>query len=54
MNNKTKRSYLIKLRNDGVYDLYVDKKWVVSRGSYQNILEELTVIIETDDYNATK
>ena len=53
MNNKTKRSYLIKLRGDGVYDLYVDKKWVVSRGSYQNILDELKTIIESDEYNTT-
>lgn len=54
MNNKTKRSYLIKLRNDGVYDIYVDKKWVVSKGSYQSMLEELKTIIESDEYNTTK
>lgn len=54
MNNKTKHSYLIKLRHDGVYDIYVDKKWVVSRGSYQSMLEELKNIIESDDYNTTK
>ena len=54
MNNKTKRNYLIKFRGDGVYDLYVDKKWVASKGSYQSILEELRVIIESDEYNTTK
>ena len=41
MNNETIHEYKIKLRGDGVYDLYIDKVWVVSRGSYENILEEL-------------
>lgn len=54
MNNKTKHNYLIKFRENGVYDIYVDKKWVVSRGSYQSMLEELKNIIESDDYNTTK
>ena len=49
MNNKTKHNYLIKFRESGVYDLYVDKKWVVSRGSYQSMLEELKNIIASQN-----
>lgn len=43
MNNETvcKLETMIKLRADNVYDLYVDGKWVVSRGHYMGILEEL-------------
>ena len=46
MNNSTVHNFTIKLRGDGVYDLYVDKKWVVSRGSQANILDELRTIME--------
>lgn len=46
MNNATKFEWKIKLRFDNVYDLYLDGKWIVSRGSYENILEELKVIME--------
>ena len=47
MNNKTIHNFTIKLRGDNVYDLYVDGKWQVSRGSYLNILDELNKIMET-------
>lgn len=42
MNNETKKRFdlTIKLRGDNVYDLYVNNKWVASRGSYENILDE--------------
>ena len=46
MNNSTVHNFTIKLRGDGVYDLYVDKKWVVSRGSQASILDELKAIME--------
>ena len=45
-NNTTVHSYEIKLRGDRVYDLYLDGKWVASRGSYENILAELKTIME--------
>ena len=41
MANKTVKKFMIKLREDRVYDLYVDNQWVLSRGSHENILEEL-------------
>lgn len=42
MNNETiKRvDITIKLRGDNVYDLYLDGKWFVSRGSCENIIDE--------------
>lgn len=49
MNNKTIHEFTIKLRGDNVYDLYVDDKWVVSRGHYENILEEIRKEIERID-----
>ena len=49
MNNKTIHEFTIKLRGDNVYDLYVDDKWVISRGHYQNILEEIRKEIERID-----
>lgn len=43
MNNSTiKRCDLtIKLRGENVYDLYLNGKWIASRGSYENILDEM-------------
>ena len=43
MNNSTiKRCDItIKLRGDNVYDLYLNGKWIASRGSYESILEEM-------------
>lgn len=48
MNNETvkKIDITIKLRGDHVYDLYVDNKWVASRGSYMNIAEEIKQEVE--------
>lgn len=46
MNNKTMHNFTIKLREDNVYDLYVDNKWQASRGCYLNIVEELCNIME--------
>ena len=46
MNNKTVHNFTIKLREDHVYDLYLDGKWVVSRGSYENIITELKTLME--------
>jgi hypothetical protein len=45
MNNSTVHNFTIKLRGDGVYDLYVDKQWVVSRGNYENMLDELRKVM---------
>ena len=41
MNNETvkKLDITIKLRGDKVYDLYMDGKWVASRGGYDHTLE---------------
>jgi hypothetical protein len=46
MANKTVHNFTIKLREDRVYDLYFNGKWMVSRGSYENILSELKTIME--------
>ena len=48
MNNETmkKFSFTIKLRGDNVYDLYSNNEWVVSRGSYESILDEARNIME--------
>lgn len=42
MNNETIKKFdiTIKLRGDNVYDLYMNSKWVASRGSCDGILEE--------------
>lgn len=49
MANKTVHNFTIKLREDRVYDLYLDGKWIVSRGSYEHILEELKTIMTEND-----
>ena len=43
MNNETIKRFdiTIKLRGDNVYDLYIDGKWIASRGSSENILDEV-------------
>lgn len=43
MNNKTieKFNIEIKLRGDNVYDLYMNNKWIASRGSCDGIVEEI-------------
>lgn len=42
MNNETIKRFdiTIKLRGDNVYDLYMDGKWVASRGGFESILDE--------------
>ncbi len=49
MANKTVHNFTIKLREDRVYDLYLDGKWIVSRGSYESILAELKTIMTEND-----
>ena len=46
MANKTVHNFTIKLREDRVYDLYLNGQWVASRGSYEGILAELKIIME--------
>ena len=50
MNNSTIKKFelVIKLRGDNVYDLYLNGKWVASRGHYENILDDAKKIIEED------
>lgn len=48
MANKTVHNFTIKLREDRVYDLYIDGKWVLSRGSHENILEKLKTIMDAE------
>jgi hypothetical protein len=49
MNNKTIFEAKIKQRGDGVYDLYINGEWVVSRGHYENILDEVREAINRID-----
>ncbi len=46
MNNKTKFKVEIKLRGDGVYDIYINRKHITSRGSVEGVLEELKTLME--------
>lgn len=46
MANKTVHNFTIKLREDRVYDLYLNGKWIVSRGSHAGIIKELKTIME--------
>ena len=48
MANKTVKKFMIKLREDHVYDLYVDGQWVLSRGSHDNVLKELKKIMDAE------
>ena len=50
MNNSTVKRFdiTIKLCGDGVYDLYFNDVWGVSRGHYENILDEAKKLIEKD------
>lgn len=57
MNNETIHKYEIKLKGDGVYDIYVDCVHMGSTGSYKSALRELEPIMkEVDEYklNQTK
>lgn len=50
MNNNTVHNFTIKYRGDHVYDLYVDGKWVESRGHYENVLDDLRdIMIKIED-----
>ena len=49
MNNKTIFEAKVKQRGDGVYDLYINGEWIISRGHYENILEEIRNIIKEID-----
>ena len=46
MANKTVHEFKIKLREDRVYDLYLDKKLIISRGSVEGVIEELKALRE--------
>ena len=48
MANKTVKKFVIKRREDRVYDLYIDDQWVLSRGSHEIILEELKKIMDAE------
>lgn len=52
MNNETKLKIVIKQRNDGVYDLYVNNEHIRSRGHYKSILSEIENYIKEIDTNA--
>ncbi|MBR5795993.1 MAG: hypothetical protein IKY26_07590 [Erysipelotrichaceae bacterium] len=49
MNNKTIHEFIIKLRGDNVYDLYVDGDWKASRGYYEGILDEIRIALKQID-----
>lgn len=50
MNNETVKEFniKIKLRGDNIYDLYVNKEHVASRGSYRGIVEEINKAMERE------
>lgn len=48
MANKTVKKFMIKLREDRVWDLYVDDQWVLSVGSYEHVLDELKKIMDVE------
>lgn len=52
MSNETIKKFniVIKLRGDNVYDLYIDGKWIASRGSCTNILDEVKNELEKSLY----
>lgn len=49
MSNETVFEAKIKQRGEGVYDLYINGEWVVSRGHYENILNEIRDAIKRSD-----
>ena len=49
MNNKTVLEVKIKQRFDGIYDLYINGEWVVSRGYYERVLDEIRNAIQRID-----
>lgn len=52
MNNETIKKFdiTIKLRGDHVYDLYINGRWITSRGSLETILNEIRNDLETFNY----
>lgn len=48
MANKTVKKFMIKLREDRVWDLYIDDQWVLSAGRYEHILDELKKIMDVE------
>jgi hypothetical protein len=48
MNNETVMNFdiKIKLRKDNVYDLYLNGEWISSRGSCDNILDEVRNVVK--------
>ena len=50
MSNETIKKYeiIVKLRGDNVYDMYVDGRWVGSRGNCDSLLEEAKRYIKDD------
>jgi hypothetical protein len=55
MNNETKHNYLIKLRKDNVFDIYVDGNFIISKGSIASAVREIEVIMkEADEYKLDK
>lgn len=48
MANKTVKKIVIKLREDHVWDLYIDDQWVFSRGSHENMLDEVKKIMNAE------
>jgi hypothetical protein len=49
MSNETVFEAKVKQRGDGVYDLYINGQWVVSRGHYERILDEIRKEIQRID-----
>ena len=49
MSNKTVLEIKIKQRENGLYSLYVNNELVVSRGCYENILDEARKEIQRID-----
>ena len=55
MNNTTIHEYDIKLRGDGVYDIYLDGVHMCSKGSFKSVIKELESIMQdVDDYKLDK
>ena len=48
MSNETMKRFdiTIKLRGDNVYDLYLDGEWIASRGTCDNVLEDVKKVIK--------
>jgi hypothetical protein len=48
MSNETVMNFdiKIKLRKDNVYDLYLNGEWISSRGSCDNILDEVRNVVK--------